>query len=68
MAVHQIGFKWDNKTQQKLLALHYHEHVKEKKGGDRGLVINESKTLFLIQSKTPLPRECDLDHIQNNSK
>jgi hypothetical protein len=31
MAVHQIGFKWDNKTQQKLLALHYHEHVKETK-------------------------------------
>jgi hypothetical protein len=55
MAVHRIGIKWDNKTQQKLLALYYHQHVKEKKGGDRGLVINESKTLFLIQSKLPPP-------------
>jgi len=55
MAVHQIGIKWDNKTQQKLLALHYHEHVKGKKGGESGLVINERKTLFLIQSKLPPP-------------
>lgn len=39
------------------------------KGGDRGLVINESKTLFLIQSKLPPPpKECELDNIQNNSR
>jgi hypothetical protein len=69
MAIHQIGIKWDNKTQQKLLhALHYHQHVKEKKGGDHRVVMNESKTLFLIQSKLPSPQECELDNIQNNSK
>ncbi len=42
------------------------------KGGESGLVMNESKTLFLIQSKLPPSppslQECDLDNIQNNSK
>jgi hypothetical protein len=55
MAVHQIGIKWDKQNPTKTSCFTLPPACEGKKGGESGLVINERKTLFLIQSKLPPP-------------